>query len=65
MANLFIDVDGVVLGREAPASPKISLARHLREFLEFAFKSFDVFWLMTHYQGDAGAAAPCPHFSQN
>ena len=48
--NLFIDIDGVLLATEGP---KVVLARHARQFLEFALANFDCFWLTTHCKGDA------------
>jgi hypothetical protein len=53
--NLFLDIDGVLLGKTDPASPKIVLANHAREFLEFAVGHFDCYWLTSHCKGDAQA----------
>ena len=50
--NLYLDIDGVLLGKTDPASPKIVLANHARHFLEFAIGNFDCFWLTTHCRGD-------------
>ena len=51
--NLYIDVDGVLIGKDAPDSPTQRLARHAEEFLTFALNHFDVSWLTTHCRGDA------------
>lgn len=40
--KLFLDVDGVLLGRDG------RLAGHAIEFLQFVTQTFDVFWLTTH-----------------
>ncbi len=49
--NLYLDIDGVLLGKEDPRSPDIHLAHHAEEFLAFALAHFDCFWLTTHCQG--------------
>ena len=52
--NLYIDVDSVLLGKDDPASPQVSLARHAKEFLEFALAHFNCYWLTSHVKdGDA------------
>jgi hypothetical protein len=51
--NLYLDIDGVLLGKTDPASPKIVLANHAQQFLDFALANFDCFWLTTHCKGDA------------
>jgi hypothetical protein len=45
---LYLDVDGVLLGKDDPDDTKIVLAHHAREFLEYCIKHFDCFWLTTH-----------------
>lgn len=52
--RLYLDVDGVLLGKEDPSAAAVTLARHAREFLEFALSAFDCYWLTTHCRGDAG-----------
>lgn len=48
MANLYIDVDGVLLGKGD------TLAKHAHDFLTFAIANFDCHWLTTHVkQGNA------------
>lgn len=49
--NLYLDIDGVLLGKADPGSPEIRLALHAEEFLVFALAHFDCFWLTTHCQG--------------
>jgi hypothetical protein len=51
--NLYLDIDGVLLGKADPASPKIVLANHVEQFLDFALANFDCYWLTTHCKGDA------------
>ena len=52
-ANLYLDIDGVLLGKRAG---RITLAKGADEFLEFAIRHFDCYWLTTHCQGDAKTA---------
>ena len=49
--NLYLDIDGVLLGKADPGSPEIRLALHAEEFLDFALAHFQCFWLTTHCQG--------------
>lgn len=51
--SLYLDIDGVLLGKTDPASPRIVLANHAQRFLDFALANFDCFWLTTHCKGDA------------
>jgi len=46
--KLFLDMDGVLLGRHGH---QIILARGADKFLEFVTQSFDCYWLTTHCQG--------------
>lgn len=50
--NLYLDIDGVLLGKDDPTSPQVVLARHAKEFLTFALAHFDCFWLTTHCKGN-------------
>jgi hypothetical protein len=50
--NLFIDVDGVILGKINPSSHKISLAYCADDFFNFAIEHFKCYWLTTHCKGD-------------
>jgi hypothetical protein len=50
--RLYLDMDGVLLvmlGRE------VVPARYAEEFADFTLANFDVYWLITHNQGDAQA----------
>ena len=48
MKRLYIDVDGVLLGKHNPNSIEVRVAHHAREFLEFCLNNFDCYWLTTH-----------------
>lgn len=51
---LYLDVDGVLLGKNRPHDAGIVLANHARGFLEFCLPRFECFWLTTHCkEGDA------------
>jgi hypothetical protein len=49
--NLYLDIDGVLLGKADIRSPEIRLALGAEDFLIFALARFDCFWLSTHCQG--------------
>jgi len=49
--NLYLDIDGVLLGKDDPNSSEIRLARYAEEFLTFALAHFQCYWLTTHCQG--------------
>lgn len=56
--RLYIDIDGVLLGKANPSDSAIVLARHAEEFLELAIKHFNCFWLSTHTSnGDSSGAS--------
>ena len=46
--KLYIDIDGVLLGKRTPNDHEIWLAEGAAEFLEFALAHFDCYWLTTH-----------------
>jgi hypothetical protein len=46
--KLYIDVDGVLLGKHNPDNMEVVLAKHAKEFLEFCLKKYDCYWLTTH-----------------
>ncbi|MFC1560332.1 hypothetical protein ACFL3W_00135 [Pseudomonadota bacterium] len=48
--KLFIDIDGVLLGKSA-ATGECILANHAKDFLEFCLANFDCYWLTTHCRG--------------
>ena len=45
--NIFIDVDGILLGKSATTRQTV-LAHHASEFIEFCLLNFDCYWLTTH-----------------
>jgi hypothetical protein len=51
--RLYLDVDGVILGRRYPSKPDISLAWHSLEFLDFITNRFDCYWLTPRCKGDS------------
>ena len=46
--KLYIDIDGVLLGKRTSNDHEICLAEGAVEFLEFALAQFDCYWLTTH-----------------
>ena len=53
--NLFIDIDGVLLGK-SPDTKRPCLAHSAEDFLRFCLNTFDCYWLTTHCKGDASTA---------
>jgi len=53
--NLFIDIDGVLLGR-SPDTKQPCLANLAQDFLIFCLDTFDCYWLTTHCKGDPSTA---------
>lgn len=52
---IYLDVDGVLLGKNDPRDMQLVLANHTTEFLSFCLDRFDCYWLTTHCRnGDAG-----------
>jgi hypothetical protein len=49
--NLYLDVDGVFLGRQDAAEANLAIAKHAEAFLDFALRHFDCYWLTTHCDG--------------
>jgi hypothetical protein len=45
---LYLDIDGVLLGKNEPDSLEVVLARYAKEFLEYCLQKFDCYWLTTH-----------------
>lgn len=45
---LFLDIDGVLLGRPEPGSSVYQLANHGLSFLRFVVPEFEVIWATTH-----------------
>ena len=48
--NIFIDIDGVLLGKSAKTG-KPMLANHAKDFLNFCLANFGCYWLTTHCRG--------------
>ena len=62
--KLYIDIDGVLLGKRDPNEYEICLAGGTAEFLEFALTHFDCYWLTSRAnQGytDSAIAALRPY----
>jgi len=53
--NLFIDIDGVLLGK-CPNTKQPIIANHATELLKVGLKKFDCYWLTTHCKGSAETA---------
>jgi len=50
---LYLDIDGVLLGKNNPYAIGVDLAKHTKEFLEFCLQNYECSWLSTHcQQGD-------------
>lgn len=54
--NVYLDIDGVLLGTDRERPSRLALADHAIEFLGFAVAHFDVYWLTPACRGDAIAA---------
>ena len=46
--NLYIDIDGVLLGRKSPAELETGLANGAERFLKVAVKYYNCYWLTSH-----------------
>lgn len=56
-SKLYIDIDGVLLGKKTPDDHEICLASGARDFLVYALWHFDCYWLTSHAnRGDARPA---------
>lgn len=52
--RLYIDVDGVLVGKHDPRDTALVLARHAEELLRYSLEHFECFWLTSHCRyGDA------------
>jgi hypothetical protein len=49
--RLYLDIDGVVLGKDSGASSEVRLARHAEDLLRLAIEAYDPWWLTTHSDG--------------
>ena len=45
---LFLDIDGVLLGKAGPGDTEIILAKYAAEFLKYSLENYRCFWLTTH-----------------
>jgi uncharacterized protein with von Willebrand factor type A (vWA) domain len=51
---LFLDIDGVLLGKARPSDTEVVLAKYAKEFLEYSLQHYQCFWLTTHcHDGDS------------
>jgi len=51
---LYLDIDGVLLGKARPGDAEIVLARYAEEFLTYSLQHYHCFWLTTHcHNGDS------------
>jgi len=48
MMRIYLDIDGVLVGRPDPARPETGLAPFAAELLELCLDYFKPFWLSTH-----------------
>lgn len=48
--NLFLDIDGVLLGR-CPLTSRPALANDAHEFLSYCLANYQCYWLTTHCKG--------------
>ena len=53
MMLLFLDVDGVLLGKKDPRDIRHCMAGGCDAFIDFALGHFDCYWLTSHCRGDA------------
>jgi len=45
---LYLDIDGVLLGKNNPNNMEVVLARYAKEFLELCIRNYECYWLSTH-----------------
>jgi hypothetical protein len=50
--RLYLDIDGVVLGKRDPTSSEVCLAHGAPDLLQLALDIFDPWWLTTHSDGE-------------
>ncbi len=48
MKKIYIDIDGVLIGKPDKGSINTCIAPYAEEFLNFCLKNFDCYWLSTH-----------------
>lgn len=54
--NLYIDIDGVLLGRDRGDGVSTVLAEGVYELIGYVLSHFNCYWLTTHCPGDADCA---------
>ena len=54
--KVFLDIDGVLLGKDRDMFTRATLADHAVSFLEFAVSRFEVYWLTPQCRGNAELA---------
>jgi len=54
LTKLYLDVDGLLIGRRDPARSEVCLANHALAFLSFVLERFACYWLTTRCRGEAG-----------
>jgi hypothetical protein len=46
--KLYIDLDGVLIGKNGPHDINNTIAKHAEAFLKYSLKNYDCYWLTTH-----------------
>ena len=46
--KLYIDLDGVLIGKMRPGDINCTIAKYVEGFLKYSLASFECFWLSTH-----------------
>jgi hypothetical protein len=46
--KLYLDLDGVLIGKNSPRVINNAIAKHAEDFLKYTLKYFDCYWLTTH-----------------
>jgi len=46
--KLYLDLDGVLIGKNSPSDINNAIAKHAEDFLKYSLKNFDCYWLTTH-----------------
>jgi hypothetical protein len=48
LKKLYLDLDGVLIGKNSPHDINNAIAKHSEDFLKHALANFDCYWLTTH-----------------
>jgi hypothetical protein len=51
MVNLFINIDGVFLGKSQSQIQEVATAYHAKKSIGFALKNSNYYWLTNHSKG--------------